>query len=93
MGTQCSKQQVALQPHGRRRVEVGFDGGSITTGAGVVLLREFEERLGIKKLEQCQGRIGGRNKDPPNNFEDRRQVQGQRKAEEFVCRCPSVQPQ
>ncbi len=47
MGTQCSKEQVALQPHGRRRIEAGFDGGSITSGAGVVLLRELEERLGI----------------------------------------------
>ena len=31
----------------RSRVEAGFDGGSITSDAGVVLLREPEERLGI----------------------------------------------
>ncbi len=54
MGTLCGKEQVALQPHGRRRVVAGFDGGSITSDAGVVLLREFEERLGIlSRLAGC----------------------------------------
>ena len=54
MGTHCSKEQVTLQPHGRRNVEAGFDGGSITSDAGVVLLRELEERLGIlSRLAGC----------------------------------------
>ena len=54
MQTHCRAKPIVLQRHGSRSVEVGFDGGSITSDAGVVLLRDLDRRLGITRcLARC----------------------------------------
>lgn len=45
--TECTRQPLLLQPHGRREVVADFDGGTITSDAGGLLLREVEQRFGI----------------------------------------------
>ncbi len=45
--TECNTQPLLFQPHGRREVVAGFDGGTITSDAGGLLLREVEQRFGI----------------------------------------------
>ena len=47
MGTQCHRQKLLFEAHGRREVSAAFDGGRITSDAGGLLLREVEERFGI----------------------------------------------
>jgi hypothetical protein len=47
MKTECSIDRLAFQPLGRREVVGAFDGGTITSDAGGLLLREVEERTGI----------------------------------------------
>lgn len=47
MQTQCTRESMEFQPSGRRRVVGEFDGGSITTDGGVLLLREVEKATGI----------------------------------------------
>ena len=44
MPTLCIPNVLTLAPCGRRRVEAAFDGGLITSDAGVVLLREAARR-------------------------------------------------
>ena len=54
MKTECS--QATFEFHGlfQRKVKARFDGGKITSDAGVLLLREVEKRTGlIAGLEQC----------------------------------------
>jgi len=52
--TECSTQRLLFQPHGRRDVVAGFDGGAITSDAGGLLLREVEQRFGIlRQLAGC----------------------------------------
>ena len=52
--THCTEKPLVLQPHGNRRVELGFDGGEITSDAGVLLLRELDGRRGIiSRLAAC----------------------------------------
>ena len=53
MTTHCISGKIAFQPHFRRRVEAGFDGGTLSTDGGAVLLRDLEERLGIVKRFTC----------------------------------------
>jgi hypothetical protein len=45
--TECRTQLLQLQPLGRREVVAEFTGGTITSDAGGVLLREVEERTGL----------------------------------------------
>lgn len=45
--TECTHQLLLFQPHGRREVVADFDGGTITSDAGGLLLREVEQRFGI----------------------------------------------
>ena len=45
--TECSRQRLLFQAHGRREVTAAFDGGWVTSDGGGLLLREVEERLGI----------------------------------------------
>jgi hypothetical protein len=45
--TECTTQPLLFQPHGRREIIADFDGGTITSDAGGLLLREVEERFGI----------------------------------------------
>ena len=47
METQCSKQKLLFEAHGRREVVASFDGGKITSDGGGLLLREVEEQFGI----------------------------------------------
>ena len=54
MRTECN--QVTFEFHGllQRKVKARFDGGKITSDAGVLLLREVEKRTGlIDGLAQC----------------------------------------
>jgi len=47
MTTQCTTDRLTFQPLGRREVVGAFDGGTITSDAGGLLLREVERRTGI----------------------------------------------
>ena len=47
METQCSQQAFEFQPLGARQVTAGFDGGTITSDAGGLLLREIESKTGL----------------------------------------------
>lgn len=54
METQCIQEQLAFQQLGRREVLGRFDGGTISSDAGGLLLREVENRFGIvKRLAGC----------------------------------------
>ena len=54
MKTECQNQWFELQPLGRREVVAEFNGGTITSDAGGVLLREVEERTGlIARFAKC----------------------------------------
>lgn len=47
METQCSQRSFEFQPLGARQVTAGFDGGTITSDAGGLLLREIEAQTGL----------------------------------------------
>jgi hypothetical protein len=47
MKTQCNKQLFTFQPQNRRQITADFDGGTITTDGGALLLRETERLTGI----------------------------------------------
>jgi hypothetical protein len=47
MTTECITDRLTFQPLGRREVVGAFDGGTITSDAGGLLLREVEQRTGI----------------------------------------------
>ena len=47
MTTECSTDRLTFQPLGRREVVGAFDGGTIASDAGGLLLREVEQRTGI----------------------------------------------
>ncbi len=47
METECTRDRFLFQPLGRREVVAAFDGGTISSDAGGLLLREVEERTGI----------------------------------------------
>jgi len=52
--TQCHPQPLLFQPHARRDVVADFDGGTITSDAGGLLLREVEVRFGIvRQFARC----------------------------------------
>jgi len=54
MKTKCSGSRLGFQPLGRREVVADFDGGTITTDGGALLLREVEARTGIlRQLAAC----------------------------------------
>lgn len=43
----CTDEVIGFSKVGRRQVQAAFDGGDITSDAGVVLLREVDRRLGL----------------------------------------------
>jgi hypothetical protein len=43
----CTSKQLEFESFGRRRVEVGFDGGEVSSDGGLLLLRKLERRLGL----------------------------------------------
>jgi DDE family transposase len=47
MTTDCTPQQLEFQGVGRRTVVAAFDGGTLTSDAGVLLLAEVERKRGI----------------------------------------------
>jgi len=47
LDTQCNQESLQFHPLARRQVRGEFDGGTITTDAGGLLLREVEKRTGI----------------------------------------------
>ena len=49
MKTECSTDRLYFLPAGRREIRALFDGGTITSDAGVLLLREVEAHSGILK--------------------------------------------
>lgn len=54
METQCIQEQMVFQQLGRREVIGRFDGGTISSDAGGLLLREVENQYGIlKRLAGC----------------------------------------
>jgi hypothetical protein len=54
METQCTPSQLEFHALGQREVIGKFDGGSITSDAGGLLLRETEKRTGIiQGFAQC----------------------------------------
>jgi hypothetical protein len=54
METQCIQEQMVFQQLGRREVIGRFDGGTISSDAGGVLLREVERQCGIvKRVAGC----------------------------------------
>src|SRR2546426_4769083 len=53
-GTECRAAQLTFQALGGRAVVARFDGGRITSDAGVLLLREVAERSGLlRRFAQC----------------------------------------
>lgn len=54
MQTQCNQETIEFQPAGSRKVIGGFDGGSMTSDGGVLLLREIEKATGIiQEFSNC----------------------------------------
>jgi DDE family transposase len=52
--TECTQSTFAFAPHFSRQVVAGFDGGTITTDAGGLLLRETDRRLNLlPRLAKC----------------------------------------
>ena len=47
MPTQCNTKPLEFEPHGRRRVVAAFDGGPITSDAGLLLLRQVDRHLSL----------------------------------------------
>lgn len=45
--TECKRRSPVLKRLGRRAVEVDFNGGTITSDAGLLLLRQVDTRLGL----------------------------------------------
>jgi Transposase DDE domain group 1 len=45
----CTGERDLFAALGRRRVEVGFDGGEVSSDAGLLLLRQVERKLGLLK--------------------------------------------
>ena len=54
MKTECSPYLFEMQPLGSRQVTARFDGGTITSDAGGLLLRELEAKAGIiREFAEC----------------------------------------
>ena len=52
--TECSQTQFTFQAHFSRQVTGQFDGGTMTSDAGGLLLRETDRRMNLlPRLAQC----------------------------------------
>ena len=52
--TECTQPSFTFANHGRRQVVARFDGGTITSDGGAVLLRQTEQRTGIvRQFADC----------------------------------------
>jgi hypothetical protein len=47
--TKCNSSPVVFTPHGSRKIEADFTGGSITSAGGAPLLREMDRHLGLTR--------------------------------------------
>ena len=45
--TECTQTQFAFQAHGSRQVTAQFDGGTMTSDAGGLLLREVDRKMNL----------------------------------------------
>lgn len=45
----CTESQLPFAKMGRREIDVGFDGGDVSSDGGLLLLRQVERRLGLLK--------------------------------------------
>ncbi|MET0964010.1 MAG: transposase, partial [Noviherbaspirillum sp.] len=45
----CTVETITLGKVGRRTIEASFDGGDISSDAGVLLLRQADERIGLTR--------------------------------------------
>jgi hypothetical protein len=45
--TDCSTERLLFEDIQGKKIEADFDGGQVTSDAGVLLLREVERRLGL----------------------------------------------
>jgi hypothetical protein len=53
-GTECKNQPLLFQDLGRRKVVVDFSGGTLSSDAGVLLLRQVDQSLGLSRgLAAC----------------------------------------
>ena len=54
MTTQCTSPDLAFEPLGARDVVARFDGGTVTSDAGGLLLREVEAKFGfVEQFARC----------------------------------------
>jgi hypothetical protein len=54
MVAECLTEEFDFQPLGRREVIGRFDGGTITSDAGALLLRELEAKTGLlRRFSEC----------------------------------------
>jgi Transposase DDE domain group 1 len=54
MNTQCNKEQISFQAQNRQKVVADFNGGSISSDAGCLVLRELETKFKIiNQLSTC----------------------------------------
>ena len=54
--TNCTSKTLQFSPLSRKKIEASFTGGSITSNAGVLLLREVDRKLELTdQLAQCLG--------------------------------------
>lgn len=52
--TECSKDAIGFTGHDRRKVIADFQGGRLTSDAGILLLREVDQQLGlIDSINEC----------------------------------------
>lgn len=52
--TECNSEPIVFAPVGRRQVVADFDGGRLTSDAGVLLLREVDRHIGlIDSVNEC----------------------------------------
>ena len=52
--TNCTKEITTFLPFKKHKIEVDFSGGSITSDAGILLLRQIDHNLGLtKKIASC----------------------------------------
>jgi len=47
--TNCTTKNIYFSPSKRRKIEVNFKGGDVTSDAGILLLREVDQKLGFTK--------------------------------------------
>ncbi len=54
MKTECTEVEGVFQALGKREIVANFNGGSITSDGGALLLREFDNRTAIlKRFAEC----------------------------------------